>query len=228
MLQVRDFKRILMPLCAGLVVSIAAGSALPARAADACLAKTSKYERQQCENFTHSAPGDEYFGKMKMSYLGINNTFHDEAIRAGAFTTDGAIINKVSFATEALEAWSKKYPHDPQLARSYFLGITMLSKIYTRDAQQRAWNYLQLEVSRFGSTYFGKLEKAALAKGFTMHYYADAVSCAAPSLTAQDPTASPAPTPVLTGQPKVVLLTPDCIPTPAPTSLPSPSASPPV
>src|SRR5271155_3868958 len=68
-----------------------------------CLAKPSKSERQKCETYSHSAPGDEYFGRMKMSYLGINNTFHDETIRAGDYTTDSGIINKVGFADDALQ-----------------------------------------------------------------------------------------------------------------------------
>jgi hypothetical protein len=199
---------------------------------DACASKTSKYARQQCENYTHSAPGDEYFGRMKMSYLGINNTFHDETIRAGDYTTDTGIISKVAFADEALEAWSHKYPGDPQLARSYFLAIVMYKKIYTYDAQRKAWTYMHVLTSRFPATYFGKLEKADLAKGFTEHYFADAQMCPTPLPSGvtvppvPTPTDTPAPAP---GQPKVDLITPPCIqPSPPPTEAPmaAPSASP--
>ena len=120
---------------ASIALSVALGSAAmaattpkPAATAapkDACASKKSKWEHQQCENYTHAAPGDEYFGRMKMSFLGINNTFHDETIRAGDYTTDSGIINKVAFADEALEQWSHRYPGDPQLARSYILAIVM-------------------------------------------------------------------------------------------------------
>jgi hypothetical protein len=201
---------------------------------DACLKKASKYARQECENYTHSAPGDEYFGKMKMSYLGINNTFHDETIRAGDYTTDPGIISKVGFADEALEAWSHKYPGDPQLARSYFLAIAMYKKIYVLQYQQKAWTYMHVLTARFPTTYFGKLEKVDLAKGFTEHYFADAQMCPTPlpSGVTVPPEASPsatdtpAPAP---GQPKVDVITPPCVqPSPIPTEAPmtEPSASP--
>ena len=203
---------------------------------DPCLSKPSKWDREQCENYHHSAPGDEYFGKMKMSYLGINNTFHDEAIRAGDYTTDSGIINKVSFADEALRAWSSKYPGDPELARSYFLAIAMYKKIYTQPYQQKAWDYMHLIISRFGSTYFGKIEKAALARGFTEHYFANPQMCPTPmplgatAMTTPSATATPLPPP---GQPKIDMIIPPCVapaptetPTEMPTETPSPLASP--
>ncbi|HZZ66084.1 MAG TPA: hypothetical protein VFE17_11330, partial [Candidatus Baltobacteraceae bacterium] len=45
----------------------------------------SKWQQHIDEEMHISAPGDEYFGRMKMSYLGINNTFHDDLIRAGDY-----------------------------------------------------------------------------------------------------------------------------------------------
>lgn len=206
---------------------------------DACASKTSKYAHQECENYIHAAPGDEYFGRMKMSFLGINNTFHDETIRAGDYTTDSAIINKVAFADEALRDWSHRYPGDPQLARSYFLAIVMYKKIYTVEGQQKAWTYMHILTQRFPTTYFGKLEKADIAKGFTEHYFADPLPCPTPlpsgvsgtSLTVVSyatPSPSPSPAP---GKPNVQIITPPCVqPSPPPTEepvvpAPSPTAS---
>ena len=40
--------------------------------------KLSKWQMHVQEMLKVSAPGDEYFGRMKMSYLGINNTFRDD------------------------------------------------------------------------------------------------------------------------------------------------------
>jgi len=206
--------------------------AATARPKDPCAGKKSKWERQQCEDFAHAAPGDEYFGRMKMSFLGINNTFHDEAIRAGDYTTDTGIINKVAFADEALEAWAHKYPGDPQLARSYFLAIAMYKKIYMPDAQQKAWTYMHVLTSRFGSTYFGKLEKADLARGFTEHYFAAAQMCPTPLPSGVTvpanvtPAATPTPVPA-PGTPSVDIITPPCIqPSPAATEEPMGAPSP--
>lgn len=185
-----------------------------------CASAASKWARQQCENYNRSAPGDEYFGRMKLSYLGINNTFHDEAIRAGAYTIDRGIIQRVGYADEALQAWAHKYPSDPQLARTYFLAIRVYQKIYTRPAQEKAWNYMHVLTARFPTSFFGKTMKTDLARGFTEHWYAEAQPCTSPAAAAaqSDPTAAPKP-----GQPKVEVLTPPCIqPATANPSTPNP------
>ncbi len=76
---------------------------------------------------------------MKISYLGIDNTYRDGAISAGAYTTDPKVIAKLDFATEALRRWAQKYPNDPQLPRSYFLAVQVLRKVYTQPEQQLSW-----------------------------------------------------------------------------------------
>ncbi len=215
---------------AGVTAANAASSATPAPK-DACASKASKWERQKCENYTHSAPGDEYFGRMKLSYLGINNTFHDEAIRAGAYTTDSGLISKVNFADEALNQWMQRYPGDPQLARSYYLAIEVYRRIYTREAQDKAWKYMQLELKQFPDSYFGKIVKKNVAIGFTEHYFANPTLCPTPlpsgapiPVNTPSATATPAPKP---GQPKVALITPPCIqPSPVPGPVITPSGSP--
>lgn len=235
--------RTLAIVCAACVAAgggIAATGTAPAATAaskDPCASKPSKFQRMQCEEYTYSAPGDEYFGRMKMSFLGINNTFHDTYIEAGPYTTNSNLINKLNFADEALLAWSHRYPRDPQLARSFFLAIKTYKKVYTRVYQQKAWEYMHLLVSRFPTTYFGKLEKADLARGFTEHYFANAQLCPTPlpsgapmPETTPAATATPPPKP---GQPKIAIITPPCVkpspapsPTPAPSNFPSPAATP--
>jgi hypothetical protein len=203
----------------------------PAQKTDPCASKPSKFARAQCEKFDASAPGDEYFGRMKMSYLGINNTFHDEAIRAGSYTTDPAIEGKVAQAEDALNDWMRKYPNDPQLARTYYLGTEMFKRIYTLDAQQKAWKYMQLLMHQFPDTYFGKLVKQEIAIGFTEHYVADPLPCPAPlppgTLTEELPTPSASQTPSpAPGQPKVLIIDSPCIPAPSPSPIPAVTASP--
>jgi len=200
-----------LALGAALLIATASGMLSPAPASatsppkDACAAKSSKYLRDQCEKFTHSAPGDEYFGRMKMSYLGIDNTFHDEAIRAGAYTTDSGIISKVEFADDALVQWAHRYPGDPQLARSYFLAVGVYQKIYTVDAQNKAWAYMHVLVQKYPNTYFGKVTKTNLKRGFTEHYFAEAKPCGASAASAE-PMHAPDP-----GHPNVVILAAPCI-----------------
>ena len=192
-----------------------------------------------------SAPADEYFGRMKLSFLGINNTFKDQAIRAGAYTINESVINALRNADDALHDWERKYPTDPQLARSYFIAIAAYSKIYTKEFQDMALSYMQHVITKFPNTFFAKQEKKNLAIGFTQHYYAPAQPCPTlppPTETpapgkhatpAPSPTPTPTPTPTTTpapGQPKIVLLFQACVPqtlltTPEPTGTVTPASS---
>jgi hypothetical protein len=158
----------------------------------------SKYQQQQREKFKNASPADRYFGRMKMSFLGMNNTFRDAAITAGDHTTDPAIVGKVALANDALVDWASKFPRDPQLARTYFLAIDIDKRIWLKANQEEAWTYMNRIVAQFPDSYFGKLIKKNLAIGFTEHYYADALACPTPKPTPEPtpvPTATPAPTP---------------------------------
>jgi hypothetical protein len=187
-------------------------------------APLSKWQRQQLEKFNNSAPADEYFGRMKLSYLGMNNTFHDAAIMSGDHTIDRNIVRRVEDADNALSEWAKKFPHDPQLARTYFLAIGAEKRIWLKPNQERAWIYMNRIVQLFPTSYFGKLVKKDLAIGFTEHYYADPVPCATPTPTptptpTETPTASPTPEPRRGRRPAP---TPSPSPTPEPTPPPTP------
>jgi hypothetical protein len=181
---------------------------------DVCGATKSKWAHIQCEEFNSSAPGDEYFGRMKMSYLGIDNTYKDGSISAGAYSTDPKLISKLDFATEALKRWAAKYPNDPQLARSYFLGIQVLRKIYTQTEQQTTWEFMHILVTKYKGTYFGKVTATSLASGFTEHWFAMAEICPTPlprgAMPQATPVATPTPSPA-PGQPVVELITPPCV-----------------
>ena len=132
-----------------------------------------------------SAPGDQYFGRMKMSYLGINNTFRDDAIRAGTYSTNSGLVSSVNFADEALQDWAHRYPGDPQLARSYFLAVQAMSKLYVKPEQERAYHYMLVLVKKYPHTYFGKVMKESLARGFTEHWYASPQPCGSAASAAQ-------------------------------------------
>lgn len=127
--------------------------------------------------YYNSAPADEYFGRMKLSYLGIDNTLRDSAVRAGAYTIDSGIISKVHFADNALQAWAAKYPRDPELPHSFFLAFQVYARIYTQDAQEKAREYMHLIATRYAESPFGKLERTQMHNGFTKHYFAMSLSC---------------------------------------------------
>lgn len=178
-------------------------------------AALSKAQQQKLAELKASAPADEYFGKMKLSFLGINNTFRDQAIRAGDHTTNPSVTGPLGWAEDALRAWQKKYSKDPQLARSYYLAFLADRKIWLADFQQRATTYLVALRQKFPTTFFGKQAKADLQKGMTMNFYAPAMPCdtSAPVLN----TPAPLPTDDVKNNIKV-----NAIPVPCYTIAPSP------
>jgi hypothetical protein len=187
----------------------------------------SKAQQQKAAQMKNSAPADEYFGRMKLSYLGINNTFRDEAARAGDHTTSDAIINKVGFAQEALRAWQRKYPKDPQLPRSIFLGSRVYLKIWTTPGQQlAAFDLIELR-DTFATTYFGKQAKLEMQKGFTMNVAAIAQPCSPDHGPTPMKTPTPLPTPAAKYNIKVSVIAVPCLtPTPEPALAPSPTPTP--
>jgi hypothetical protein len=197
-------------------------------------APPSKYQGAK-ERYRDSAPADQYFGRMKLSFLGINNTFRDATITSGDHTVDPAIVSKVGIADEALRDWESHFPHDPQLARTYFLAIRANGKIWLKPNQEAAWDYMNRITRLFPTSYFARLIKADLATGFTEHYYADPVPCPTPTPTATPaPVATPTPTVVASPVPKnrpsrvkaTPTPTPTTRPTPEPTATPSPTPTP--
>ncbi len=195
-----------------------------------CASKPSKWQRLQCREYHKSAPGDQYFGQMKMSYLGVENTFRDQAIRAGQYTTNSGIISSLHFADQSLQQWASRYPHDVELARAYFLAALAYKKVYTQPAQERAWHYMQMLVNRFPDTYFGRVVKKDLKVGFTENWFAAAKACPLPGAlpVVAVPVPSPTPSP-MPGRPKIHIIAPPCIvppsPSPMPSASPIPSAS---
>ncbi len=191
---------------AAAAAATAAATAAPRPAASPAL---SQYERLRRERFKNSAPADHYFGRLKMSFLGIDNTLRFEALRAGDHTTDPSIVNKVNYADDSLEAWAAEYPRDPQLAHSYYLAVLVYRKIWTKPAQEKSWAYMQLILKRYPETYFAKQIRNDVDAGFTEHYYADPLPC---------PTAPPAPGDFPAGAPL-----PPALVEPSPSPSPSPA-----
>ncbi|GAC1503830.1 MAG: hypothetical protein NVS1B14_09420 [Vulcanimicrobiaceae bacterium] len=60
------------------------------------------------------APADEYFGRLKMSILGIRNQLRTLEMRA-AYRSESkrALMGQASFIEDAMSEWSRKYPGDP-------------------------------------------------------------------------------------------------------------------
>ena len=80
------------------------------------------------------APADEYFGRLKMSILGIRNQLRDLEAKAYYRTSSrGALIGEATFIEDAMRDWSAKYPGDPWIP-----GFRhRLQRVYVRIAALR-------------------------------------------------------------------------------------------
>ena len=112
------------------------------------------------------APADEYFGKLKMSILGIANTIKDQSIRYERRPEElSSALNSVNFAVDAIHDWQRKYPADPWIAKSLFALERFYAKIDTDDARTLAKQTMQWLVHDFPQTWYGKTGKQELAEG---------------------------------------------------------------
>ena len=65
------------------------------------------------------APADEYFGKLKMSILGIRNEIKDMTTKVG-FAPDNATsqLGACAMTEDAIHDWEKKYPADSWIPKT--------------------------------------------------------------------------------------------------------------
>ena len=83
---------------------------------------------------TRVAPADEYFGRLKMSILGIRNQLHDLEVKSGyRGENKRALLGEASFIEDAMRSWSEKYPADPWIPQFR----RRLNVVYVRIAALR-------------------------------------------------------------------------------------------
>jgi hypothetical protein len=110
------------------------------------------------------APADEYFGKLKMSVLGIRNTIKDIGLNLDIDQTRWVQqASKAAFAEDAMRDWEKKYPQDTWLAKSVFALERMYAKLDSDDGRKRALASMNWLVHDFPKSWYGKTGKKELA-----------------------------------------------------------------
>ena len=112
------------------------------------------------------APADEYFGKLKMSVLGIRNTIKDVGANIEIDQTRWAQqASKALFAEDATRDWERKYPKDTWLAKTVFALERMYAKLDTDEGRKRSLATMHWLVHDFPTTWYGKTGKRELAQG---------------------------------------------------------------
>ena len=99
------------------------------------------------------APADEYFGRLKMSILGIRNTLKDLAYKAeGNPGNAEQVFGSAAFAEEALKEWEHKYPRDPWLAKSVAALAHMYTKVPTPAGRAKMHAALAWLTAKYGGS----------------------------------------------------------------------------
>ena len=107
------------------------------------------------------APVDEYFGRMKLSPLGINNTIHDTSMHIKYDPANaGRYYTALEWAEDALHDWAHKYPGDTWLpGRAYFMSHVFW-QMHTRDGDAAANRCRSLLFTQFPKSHWAALAKS--------------------------------------------------------------------
>lgn len=142
------------------------------------------------------APADEYFGRMKISPIGIGNEIHDLGLLLkydpGSY---GRLLGRARMTEDALLDWRAHYPTDTWLAKDVYLMARVYAMFYDSASRVRAWSLMTWVAEKFAETPFGYNAKGELRHGHVVPLYAmpDAPPTPPPVIT-QAPSATPAPT----------------------------------
>ena len=111
------------------------------------------------------APADEYFGRLKMSVLGIANVIRDMRLRVESDPSrTPSIFGGLANVEDAIRDWESKYPHDSWIPRNLLaLETTYLEASGERAARLAAYTESWLSHD-YGNTAYAAKAHAALAE----------------------------------------------------------------
>ncbi len=122
---------------AAVPATVAHPSAKPAAAAHATAAKPPAKGAKNVAKAPPKcrvAPADEYFGKLKMSILGIRNTIKDQGLKVDVDPEKApGTLNAIALTEDAIHDWQHKYPCDSWLPGSIYALEHFYLKIHTDD-----------------------------------------------------------------------------------------------
>jgi hypothetical protein len=109
------------------------------------------------------APADEYFGRLKMSILGIRNQLHDLALRLQFAPDKGEdVLGSAVMVEDAMRDWEHKYPADPWLPKSVYDLTSLYANVHTAHGHSDASRCLRWLLGRYGRTRYGAMARAQI------------------------------------------------------------------
>lgn len=106
------------------------------------------------------APADRYFGRLKMSILGVRNQIKDLALRADAHPEDAEhIYDKAVLVEDALRDWHKHFPRDPWIPKYAYSLAQLFGKLDNDDARVRKNDTLDWLIATFPESEYAQLPR---------------------------------------------------------------------
>ncbi|MEA2721123.1 MAG: hypothetical protein QOJ39_2987 [Candidatus Eremiobacteraeota bacterium] len=106
------------------------------------------------------APADRYFGRLKMSILGVRNSIKDLALRADMHPEDAEhIYDKAVLVEDALRDWHKHFPRDPWIPKYAYSLAQLFGKLDYDDARVRRNDTLDWLIATFPESEYAQLPR---------------------------------------------------------------------
>jgi hypothetical protein len=84
------------------------------------------------------APADRYFGRLKMSILGVRNSLTDLSARVAAHPEAAVpVYEQALLVDDALHDWAAQFPNDPWIPRFAHALAELYRQVDTEDARIR-------------------------------------------------------------------------------------------
>jgi hypothetical protein len=111
------------------------------------------------------APADEYFGRLKLSILGIRNTIKDLGLKADADPAhaEASVMGSVGLTEDAMRDWEKKYPRDSWIPPAILSLERLYAKVDSEAARVHAKLTMAWLVHDYPASEPGKIAKHELA-----------------------------------------------------------------
>jgi hypothetical protein len=149
-------------LIGSLLAALAVAATLPANATKHVTKHAVKHARTHKYAITvvHVAPADEYFGRLKMSILGIRNQLHDLDMKL-QYTPEKSedVIGSAAMVEDAIRDWERKYPADPWLAKDVYQLTVLYARIDTDHGRQVEAHAMHWLLGRYGKTAYAAQAK---------------------------------------------------------------------
>jgi hypothetical protein len=112
------------------------------------------------------APADEYFGRLKLSILGIRNTIKDVGLKVDADQTHAVaiVMGSVALTEDAMRDWEKKYPRDTWIPPAILSLERLYAKVDSDEARAHAKSVMSWLVHDYPSSAPGKIGRRELAE----------------------------------------------------------------